>query len=131
MPARWILVLLLLLSAHAAIAQELPLPTPLIALTDSSQQHITLYPLEGGAPRALSFGEGLHTVWGFSPDGCRLVYTLTDARGFSQAYTAALDGSDVRTLVQYDAPIDQWGVWDLTWSPRGDIIAFTMLRDNF
>jgi len=131
MPARWIFVLLLLLSARATTAQESPLPAPLIALTDASQQHITLYPLDGSTPRTLTLGDGLHTAWGFSPDGCRLLYTLTDARGLSQAYSAALDGSDMRALVQYDAPIDQWGVWDLTWSPRGDIIAFTMLRDNF
>lgn len=61
-----------------------------------------------------------------------MLYTLTDSRGLSRGYTATLDGSNVRALVNYDVlPADQWGVWDLTWSPRGDIIAFKMLRDNF
>ncbi len=133
MYTRWIIAALitaLMLTRTAGQAQTLS--APLIATADATQQSIILYPLDGSTPRALTLGEGLHTVWGFSPDGCRLLYTLTDSRGLSRAYTAALDGSDVRALVNYDAlPADQWGVWDLAWSPRGDIIAFKMLRDNF
>lgn len=122
--------LLYMFGSHAQ--DSAPLTGPLIAITDSAQQSILIYELHTQRFRELRMGEGIHNVWSFSPDGCTLLYTLTDARGLSRAYTASLDGANVRELVQYDGlPADQWGVWSPTWSPAGDRIAFTLLRDNF
>lgn len=106
---------------------DLPLIGPVVAFDTAAQDRIVLYDVGTGEARALVLGGGLHRVWGFSPDGCRVLYTLADAGAAGRAYTARLDGTDARALVTYDAPVG-WGVWEPQWSPVGDKIAFTMIE---
>lgn len=104
---------------------------PLVAVTPARQDRILLHDLGAGTivTRTLAFGAGEHQVWGFSPDGCRVLFTLDAAgNGLPRLYTANLDGTDKREIVQYDelAP-ESWGVWEPDWSAQ-NIIAFTMIR---
>jgi Tol biopolymer transport system component len=111
-----------------------PLLGPLIATTPARQDVILIHDLGGEQRRELSFGYGEHHVWGFSPDGCRILFTLDEQRGGPpKMFTARLDGSDQRAMVQYgELPPDDWGVWEPTWSSRREDgssrIAFTMIR---
>lgn len=109
-----------------------PLVGPLVAFVPAEQDRVILYDLGGATQRELQLGEGWLNVWDFSPDGCRILYTLTQPDGLGRAYTADLTGADPRPLVRYDAlPDRQWGVWEPQWSPDGSRIAFTLLRDGF
>lgn len=128
-----ILALLFLLCTCITSAQgDIPLVGPVVAAVPAAQDRIILYDLGGGAQRELSFGGGWHNLWGFSPDGCQVLYTLTDTSGLGRAYTANIDGTGVHDLVFYtDLPADRWGVWEPQWSPTSSVIAFTMLRDGF
>lgn len=102
---------------------------PLVAVTPAQQDRILLYDVGTDTTRELSFGYGEHHVWGFSPDGCRVLFTVDSAGGLPQAFTARLDGSDKQPMVQYaDVLSTGWGVWEPDWSSTGRI-AFTMLRD--
>ncbi|NDJ59942.1 MAG: hypothetical protein GYB67_02390 [Chloroflexi bacterium] len=140
-PRRALLALLILVAAGVigapVVAQTAPgipaapLVGPLIAADSANQTAITLYDVGSQTIRRLAFGAGWHHVWGFSADGCRLIYTLSDGPALPKLYSARLDGSDPRALVQYDAlPAAAWGIWEPQASPAGDRIAFTMIRDN-
>ncbi|HRF97320.1 MAG TPA: hypothetical protein PLZ51_19060, partial [Aggregatilineales bacterium] len=68
-------------------------------------------------------------LWDYSPDGCRLLFTVdSTSNGMPKLYSARLDGSDIRAMVQYSELSDiEWGVWEPDWGANGQI-AFTMYR---
>ncbi|MEP7290809.1 MAG: hypothetical protein ABI835_03450, partial [Chloroflexota bacterium] len=119
-----LLLAALALAAYAAPGAPpvSPLVGPLIAADDSRQDRITLYDLGTGAQRELTFGTGWHRVWDFSPDGCRILFTLSDGSAPASLYTANLDGSDARQLV---AASGGSGVWEPQWG--ADRIAYTQI----
>jgi Tol biopolymer transport system component len=122
----------LLIFSPATAQQNIPLMGPLVAAVPASQDRIILYDTGSSTRRELSFGTGWHTVWGFSPDGCEILFTLTEGSGLGRAYIASIDGKQMRDLVQYTEPVtDQWGIWEPQWSPDGSKIAFKILRDGF
>lgn len=122
--------ILLLLTSSTYSQQTGLLDLELLAYTDALQDRIIIYDVRNQAKRELQLGEGLHNIWGFSPDGCRILFSLTSANGLSHIYTSRLDGTGIVDLVQYDelSPA-QWGAWEPQWSSN-DIIAFKMVRDG-
>lgn len=125
-------VLLLLTTKPLAAQTESPLLGPLIASNSAAQDAIYLYDVASGTMRELRFGTQWHMVWGFVESGCRVVYTLSDGPALGRLYSARLDGSDVRTLVDFnELPAEDWGVWEAQPSPDGTRIAFVMIRREY
>lgn len=125
----WLCLALLGISLTHAQPIEPPLVGPLVAATTADQDRIILYDIGTGRQRDLSFGNGWHMIWDFTVDGCRVLYTLSDGLGYARLYSANLDGTDPRALVQFtDLPDANWGVWEPEMSPDGSRIAFTMIR---
>lgn len=122
----WLLALLALPTVLRLRAQLIPLQGPLLAAAPADHDRILLYDVGSGARRDLAFGDGWHLVWDFSPDGCRVLFTLGDS--LARLYSARLDGSDRRELAQYAAPAGDWGIWAPRWSPDGTRIAFTLIQ---
>ncbi len=124
---KWVLALIcLLMAATAQAAPGFPpgslLKGPLVAADTATQDRIILYDLGTGTQRELSFGTGWQRVWGFSPDGCRILFTSSNGSQPASLFTAKLDGSDVTELV---TAADDAGVWEPQWgSPR---IAYTQI----
>lgn len=123
---RWRLVRLLLLFLTVGMipteAQPVPPLGPLVlGLNTPDQTRILLYDLDLDFTREVALGEGAHTLWGFSPDGCRLLATLDD-----QLVTARLDGSDVRRLL----PSGSGSAYEPSFSPDGSQIAFTLVQQE-
>lgn len=123
---------LLLIASSVFAAPGTPITTalvgPVVAVDTVEQDRIALFDMGSGSRRELSFGSRWHHVWDFSPDGCRILFTLSDGIGYAKLYTARLDGSDLREMVRYNQlPAEQWGVWDAQWSPdpNDGRIAFT------
>ncbi len=130
----FIFLLFFFLSPISAQSDDLPLNGPLVAATPAAMDRILLYDM-GGQSRELRFGAGEHHVWGFSPDGCEILFTLAETGGYPRLYAANLDGSDARELVAYpDLPDERWGVWEPNWSAVGPDgaarIAFTLIREQ-
>ncbi len=125
----WVLILLLFVPAPTSAQLDAPLIGPLLAFDTAAQDRIVIIDQGGGIQRTLSFGAAVHRVWGFSPDGCRLLFTLTDGTGDSELYTARLDGSDMRAPVRYGTlPAGEWSAWEPQWQPNDNRIAFTLVR---
>ena len=110
---------------------EPPLQGPLLALNTVERDAILLYDVPSETTRRLSFGDRMHHVWAFTPDGCRVLFTHETATGQMRLYSANLDGSAEQMLVQYDElPDDAWHIWEPQISPDGSRIAFTMRREQ-
>jgi Tol biopolymer transport system component len=99
-----------------------PLQGPLVAADTAAQDEIVLYDLGTGTQRELTFGTGWHRIWDFSPDGCRILFTMSDGSQPANIYTARLDASDVTQLVTSDGTS---GAWEPQWG--GDRIAYTQI----
>jgi len=128
---RWHALVLLALLVGLGRAQEPPLGALLLAFTRADHADVRLYDVQAEATRRLRLGDGLHHVWGFSPDGCRLLASLDAGRLGGRLFSLGLDGQDARPLVQFDElPPQAWGVWEAAWSPDGQRIAFIMLREQ-
>ncbi len=122
-----------LLASAQVPAQDPPLGAPVLAYTSAQHEQIYLYDLATTNTRTLNLGVGVHHVWGFSPEGCRLLVSLGAGRLGGRLYSVKLDGSDLREVVRYDElPAQAWGVWEAVWSPNAQDprIAFVMLREQ-
>lgn len=131
--ARWqpIILIMFCLSLPTTFAQDIPMANPIIASNTAELDKIILYDVTYGTTRELNFGNYWHHVWDFSPDGCRVLFTMSDGITPAKLYSARLDGRDLRELVRYsELPDEQWGVWGPDYAPDGSTIAFTMVRDQ-
>lgn len=136
---RFFTLLILLLTCVPLYAQDAtpdpnaPLVGPLIAYTSAAQDVLYLYDVGTGATRPLTLGTGWIYVWGFSPDGCRLLYTRGEGSVPPMLYSAGLDGTDSQAMLTYTGEETYWGAWEPQWSPIVDAdgvsrIVFTMQR---
>jgi Tol biopolymer transport system component len=117
------------IGSHAVL--NLPLVGPLVAVTPARQDEIRLHDIGTGETRTLSFGYGEHHVWGFSPDGCRILFTVDSSDiGLPILYTANLDGTNVQSMALYGERLaGTWGAWEPSWSSQNRI-AFTLIRED-
>ena len=128
------LVLLVLLCLRVVVhAQDFPPPLEgeVVAYTDSGGRSVHLYDTGTNLTRHMTLGAGTHHVWDFSPDGCRVLVTLTPpGGGASRLVSARLDGSDVRDMLDTSelVPLAAWSAWDADWSPDGSRIVFALSR---
>ena len=117
--------LVLAVASAAGQPGEPPLGAPLVAFDTAAQDRIVLVEADTGRQRTLSFGPDVQRVWDFSPDGCRLLLTMSEGGGPARLSTARLDGSDLREVAAL-GPGE--GAWDPAFSPDGQHIVFTLSR---
>ena len=131
MPARTLSFLLLFFMILPVQAQNnLPLQSPVMGINTVQQDAILLYDVTNNTYRELNLGADAHHLWDFSPDGCRILFTLSEDFAPGRLYSAKLNGSDMQPVIVYDdLEGDAWGVLEAQWQPGGDLIAFTMQRD--
>ncbi len=118
-------------AAAPSAPDDVPLGTPILAFDTAAQDAIWLYDLQNRTARQLSFGDEQHRVWGFSPDGCRVLFTLGRSPTHIRAYSARLNGDDVREVARFASPPSGvWSIWEPQWSPdaANPRIAFTFIR---
>lgn len=128
---KYLLCVLSFILICPSLAQNLPMDGPLIATNTSELDKIILYDLAHDTYRELNFGVRWHHVWDFTPDGCRVLFTMSDGIEPAKLYSARLDGRDLRELVQFNELDDgAWGVWEPDIAPDGSKIAFTLVRDQ-
>lgn len=124
----WIAGVLVLLAGAVRAAPtgpgELPLGAPLLATETALQDAIVLLDPTRGTERRLRFDNRALRAWGFSADGCRLIFTLSRGEAPGDLYSARLDGSDLRLLA---ALPEGEGAWEPQPSPDpvDGRIAFT------
>ncbi|MGJ3238036.1 MAG: hypothetical protein ACFE0Q_04960 [Anaerolineae bacterium] len=121
----------LLIAQPASTQDDPPLRDQVLALNTVEQDAIILYDVAQDRYRRVSIGVGAHHVWDFSADGCRLLFTYSTDNRWGRLYSMALDGSDLREMVQYpDLAPERWGIWEADWSGEGERIAFTLRRQQ-
>ena len=130
------IILLLLVAVGAAqAAPGFPpgslLEGPIVAADTAAQDQIILYDIGTGVRRELTFGTGWQRVWDFSPDGCHIVFTMSEGSAPASLFTANLDGSNVHELITAS---DGTGVWEPQWEPSvsatGEQIAYTLIEPD-
>lgn len=124
------LCVLLTSIAFVTAQEQIPLQASLLAANTVEQDAIILYDIQRDSYRRLELGQGAHHVWDFSPDGCRLLVTLTPDAEQSRIYSVALDGSNLQPVVTFDElSAENWSAFEPDWSANGQI-AFTMQRNR-
>ncbi len=89
-------------------------------MTDRQRSDLWMINFDGSAHRPLVSGQGNHASPRWSPDGTRITY-VSDASGGSQIYVRWMDtGQTAKISNLTESPED------LTWSPDGRWISFSM-----
>ena len=128
---KWIIFCLMTIIVSISQAQPANLLSEtIIATVPATHDRILIHDLNTDEVRILTFPIiGELQLWDFSPDGCRVLFTVdSTSLGMPKLYSARLDGSDVRDMVQFsELSANDWGVWEPDWGLNGRI-AFTMYR---
>ncbi|MEL6149016.1 MAG: hypothetical protein AAFR56_05275 [Chloroflexota bacterium] len=126
-------IVALLMSVRNAASQvfDLPIEGDVVAYTTAEADAIYLYDTTTNITRTLQFGAGDHHVWDFSPDGCQVLFTLTNGNDPTGLYSANLNGDDLRPLLTTDElGAGPWFIWEPDWNPTENRVAFTISRET-
>ncbi|MGI9504745.1 MAG: Tol-Pal system beta propeller repeat protein TolB [Geminicoccaceae bacterium] len=99
-----------------------------MSLATNGNTDLYMLELENGRPagqrQRLTNNQAIDTSPSFSPDSTELVFN-SDRAGSPQLYTMSANGGDPKRISfgggNYGSPV---------WSPRGDLIAFTKIKDG-